>query len=230
MKRWQKVLTGSVLAVCVAASGALWYFQNEVQALKYHLDYSEEEQAALVEQNEERMNEILEQVQVPVSVADSAAQAVMQEQSMPQNKPETIKNQAEKQPAKQPVKSEASKPEQKPGQQNYDPELAGMIGEIYALRTSFTGQLDQLLAEAKQEYIAVPENQRDKQKPVILNKYIKKAGGLEANCDGQMNEILGRMKTHLKKTGGDASLTGEIQKVYENEKALKKAYYMSLAK
>ena len=226
MKRWQKVLTGSVLAVCVAASGALWYFQNEVQALKYHLDYSEEEQAALVEQNEERMNEILEQVQVPVSVADSAAQAVMQEQSMPQNKPETIKNQQAKTEASKPEQ----KPEQKPGQQNYDPELAGMIGEIYALRTSFTGQLDQLLAEAKQEYIAVPENQRDKQKPVILNKYIKKAGGLEANCDGQMNEILGRMKTHLKKTGGDASLTGEIQKVYENEKALKKAYYMSLAK
>ena len=226
MKRWQKVLTGSVLAVCVAASGALWYFQNEVQALKYHLDYSEEEQAALVEQNEERMNEILEQVQVPVSVADSAAQAVMQEQSMPQNKPETIKNQQAKTEASKPEQ----KPEQKPGQQNYDPELAGMIGEIYALRTSFTGQLDQLLAEAKQEYIAVPENQREKQKPVILNKYIKKAGGLEANCDGQMNEILGRMKTHLKKTGGDASLTGEIQKVYENEKALKKAYYMSLAK
>lgn len=227
MKRWEKIILGVFLVLCVGAAGLIWQFQNEIKALQYHLEYSREEQEVLVQENENRMDELLEQVNIPEEVISD-----IKAESVDETKPSTPEVTAQEPPKQEtvknePVKKEPVKPE-KP-QQNYDPELAGMIGEIYALRTSFVGQLDQLLVEARNEYIAVPAEKREKQKSVILNKYIKKAGGLEANCDSQMNEILGRMKTHLKKTGGDTSLVGEIQNVYENEKALKKAYYLSLA-
>ena len=62
----------------------------------------------------------------------------------------------------------------------------------------------------------------------MLNKYIKRAGALESNCDSRMEEILARISAHIKEDGGDSSIVNEIREVYENEKALKKAYYLSL--
>ena len=112
--------------------------------------------------------------------------------------------------------------------QNYDAELAAMVGEIYALRASFIGQLDGLLQQAKAEYSALSPEQREKQKSSLASKYIGLAGNLESSCDSQMEAILSRIQKHLKETGGDTSLIKEIRKVYENEKALKKSYYMSM--
>ena len=82
--------------------------------------------------------------------------------------------------------------------------------------------------QAKAEYGALSPEQREKQKNSLASKYIGLAGSLEANCDSQMEAILSRIQKHLKENGGDTSLVKEIRKVYENEKALKKSYYMSM--
>ncbi len=205
MKRWKKITSGILIAVLAIGIGAVWYFQNELQAMKYYMNYSAEEQLALEQKNEANLKAVLQQANLPTEVFDDST---LSAEEVQQKLQVTVS--------------------QRSNQQTYDAELAGMVGEIYVLRASFTGQLDGLLQQAKEEYISLPEAERDKQKGKLASKYLSMAGSLESSCDAQMEDILSRIEAHLKKTGGDTALVKEIRKAYENEKALKKSYYMSL--
>lgn len=236
MKRWKKIVGGTLVVLVAVGAGAAWHFQNELQAVNYYLRYSQEEQTVLEQENEALLENILQQANLPVEIfndpsltAEEIAQK-LEEQAQGNGYP--TEHQDSDQNA-DPVGSSESRPSNSSSSinttsQNYDAQLAAMVGEIYALRTSFVGQLDGLLQQAKAEYGALSPEQREKQKNSLASKYIGLAGSLEANCDSQMEAILSRIQKHLKENGGDTSLVKEIRKVYENEKALKKSYYMSM--
>lgn len=238
MKRWKKIVGGTLVVLAAAGAGAAWHFQNELQAVNYYLRYSQEEQAALEQENEAMLENVLQQANLPAEIftdpsltAEEIAQkleALAQEQSSAGDKKDGVYTQnaeivgsAENHPSNSSSSINTTS-------QNYDAELAAMVGEIYVLRASFVGQLDGLLQQAKAEYSALSPEQREKQKSSLTSKYIGLAGNLESSCDSQMESILSRIQKHLKETGGDTSLVKEIRKVYENEKALKKSYYMSM--
>lgn len=98
--------------------------------------------------------------------------------------------------------------------------LNELIGQIYVLRSSFVGQLNGLVAQAKQEYV---NGKGSVSKGTILKRYIGIAAGLEGQCDGQMESLLSQIKAELEKTGGDLSLIGQIRSTYQGEKRAKKA-------
>lgn len=123
-----------------------------------------------------------------------------------------------------PVKAE------QPYSQENDAELQAMIGEVYALRTEFTGELDTLLARAKEEYRNLPEENRKSEMVKMGIRYVKIAGNLEKQCDSRMDEILGRMKAHLQEQGQDTSLTKDIRRTYEKEKTQMKSEYLDMVK
>lgn len=256
MRQWKRNILLTMLMIVLAGVGFACVFQNEIQAVMYYLRYTAEEQSALEAENDSRLEEALtnanlskEQIEVESAAEEAQVASPTQpnqasaSEEKPESKPvqqkdpvkqETPKNNAEQK--KEPVKEEQDQKnkedknteQEESNDKEYDAELAAMVGEIYALRTSFVGQLDALLEEAKEEYIALPEEERDKQKMSLVSKYIGIAGGLEKSCDNQMEEILGRIQAHLKETNGDLSLVEEIHQVYKNEKALKKSYYMSM--
>lgn len=226
MKGWKKIVGGGLVVLVAAGAGAAWHFQNELQAVNYYLRYSQEEQAVLEQENEALLENVLQQANLPVEIFNdpslTAEEIVQQLEEKAQQTGTMLENQ-------QSIgKNDGAEETLDPSSQNYDAELAAMVGEIYALRTSFVGQLDGLLQQAKAEYGALSPEQREKQKNSLASKYIGLAGSLEANCDSQMEAILSRIQKHLKENGGDTSLVKEIRKVYENEKALKKSYYMSM--
>ena len=226
MKGWKKIVGGGLVVLVAAGAGAAWHFQNELQAVNYYLRYSQEEQAVLEQENEALLENVLQQANLPVEIFNdpslTAEEIVQQLEEKAQQTGTMLENQ-------QSIgKNDGAEETLDPSSQNYDAELAAIVGEIYALRTSFVGQLDGLLQQAKAEYGALSPEQREKQKNSLASKYIGLAGSLEANCDSQMEAILSRIQKHLKENGGDTSLVKEIRKVYENEKALKKSYYMSM--
>lgn len=253
MKRWKKILGGTLVVLVAAGAGTAWQFRNEIQAMQYFLSYSPEQQQELEQENEKTLEAILEQANLPADVfgdpslsqeeleqklkekEQQAQSSAGNDVSVPSNGSGQAggSNAGTEKPGgnSQQSNSGATVPaEQKPAdsQQTYDAELAAMVGEIYALRSSFTGQLDGLLRQAKSEYAAMSPTEWEKNKKAFVSKYIGLAGGLESSCDSQMEEILGRIESHLKKTGGNTALVKEIRKVYENEKALKKSSYMDM--
>ena len=270
MKRWKKIIGGTLVLLLAVGAGTAWQFRNEIQAVRYFLKYSSAQQQELEQENEKTLEAILEQANLPADVfgdpslsqeeleqklkekeqqaQSSAGNGVSvpsngsgqtsggNDASMSQNGSGGQTSGSNTGTAGSSGNSQQGNPgtavpaEQKPAgdQQTYDAELAAMVGEIYALRNSFTGQLDDLLQQAKAEYGAMSPEDREKKKSALASKYIGLAGSLESSCDSQMEEILGRIQKHLKETGGDPSLVKEIRKVYENEKALKKSSYMEM--
>lgn len=226
MKRWKKIVGGTLVVLVAVGAGAAWHFQNELQAVNYYLRYSQEEQAVLEQENEALLENVLQQANLPVEIFNDPSLTAEEIAQKLEEKAQQTGTMLENQQSI--GKNDGAEGTLDPSSQNYDAELAAMVGEIYALRTSFVGQLDGLLQQAKAEYGALSPEQREKQKNSLASKYIGLAGSLEANCDSQMEAILSRIQKHLKENGGDTSLVKEIRKVYENEKALKKSYYMSM--
>lgn len=227
MARWKKIVSVLLLLVIVAGIGTALLFQNEIQAVLYYLQYSTEEQEALKQANEEKMTTVLEQA----NLSKEQIEQVSEEETIISSDPvETSMVASEKSSYTQKKNTikESTTQKETAANQAYDAELAAMVGEIYALRTSFVGQLDDLLSQAKAEYIALPSEERETKKLKLVSKYVALAGGLEKSCDNQMEDILSRIQSHLKETEGDLSLIDEIRQVYKEEKALKKSYYLSL--
>ena len=234
MKRWKKIVSGVLVALVAVGAGAAWHFQNELQAVHYYLRYSQEEQAVLEQENEVLLENVLQQANLPVEIFNdpslTAEELAQKLEEQAQENGYSIENGdgMYKQNANPAGNVENVSSHSSSASQGYDAQLAAMVGEIYALRASFVGQLDGLLQQAKAEYSTLSPEQREKQKSSLASKYIGLAGSLESSCDSQMEAILSRIQKHLKETGGDTSLVKEIRRVYENEKALKKSYYMSM--
>ena len=196
---------------------------NNIKALTY-MNKSPEQHKELLLENEKKVQEILDKLPAPtikpLSEEDEkklqngeisqeeALSIIMGKNEKPQN------SQQDKKPG--PVKIE----EDNTNEEEYDPErLQNLIAQIYLLRSSFTGQINGLVAQAKQEYI----NQTKKDLPAIAAKYIGIASGLESSCDGQIESLLSQIKTELEKAGADTSMVNDIRSAYYNEKSITKA-------
>lgn len=54
------------------------------------------------------------------------------------------------------------------------------------------------------------------------------AANLESACDANVNAVISELKSILSAAGRDMSLVSSIQTAYNNEKQLKKAYYINM--
>ena len=99
-----------------------------------------------------------------------------------------------------------------------------VIADIYLLRAEYLNEIDALIVEGKKEYVALEkENKGFSAKMDLIQSITDRGNELEANCDSRMNELLVRLESELKQSGGDTGVIKEIQALYKNEKELKKA-------
>lgn len=101
--------------------------------------------------------------------------------------------------------------------------------ELYSLKAYYLGKLGQMEAMVKKDYIALPKEKKNLVgKQEIVSKYIGTATSLLKQCDSQVDKLLKELEQELKKLKADTSIIKTIEASYENEKALKKAYYIKL--
>lgn len=104
------------------------------------------------------------------------------------------------------------------------------IAQMYVLKSSFTSRLDRLFNEAKAYYISLTPEQRKTAKTELMDKYYSQVSALEYECDTKVNAILSELDAELTLTGEDKSIINKIRDAYNQEKSLKKAYYLNLVK
>lgn len=109
--------------------------------------------------------------------------------------------------------------------------VSNRIIEFYSLKAYYLGQLGQMEAKVKKDYAALPKEKKNLVgKKELVSKYMSVASSLLAQCDAKMAELTTQLEKEIKAVGGDTSIIDTIKGAYENEKNLKKAYYMSKLK
>ena len=112
-----------------------------------------------------------------------------------------------------------------------DDYIAKNIIQLYSYKAYYLGQLGQIEKAAKSDYVALPAKDRTLvSKQAIVDKYLGTANALLIECDNKVHSIMNSIEKRLKDNNMDTAIVKQIEKSYEEEKALKKAYYMSLLK
>lgn len=115
----------------------------------------------------------------------------------------------------------------------YQAEIDKLVGEraieLYSLKAYYLGQLGQLEAKVKSDYLSLPKEKRNLiGKKELVTKYMSTAVGLLNQCDAKVENILSELKADIEELNGDTSIIKTIREAYKNEKNLKKAYYIKL--
>ena len=110
----------------------------------------------------------------------------------------------------------------------YQQKLSALIARVYVLREEYLIALDDLQAEAIEDYKSLSASQKRGSKLAdFISKYLSRGTQLEKDCDRKMDAVVREMEAVIKEYGGDMSLVDTVIMTYANEKSLKKAWYMS---
>ena len=133
-------------------------------------------------------------------------------------------------PSQSPSASQSAQPAQSADQGgetsalDAEAELRQLVATMYVLQATYEGKLEAIVQEAIDEYTA-GEHTSENRTRIVYSKY-DALTKLEQECDQKVADVVSRMRELLKATGQSESLADEVQRTYEEEKSLKKAYYI----
>lgn len=221
MKKWKKILLTiiAVLAIVVIAVG-VWQRDN-IGAVVKTITKSADEIAQEMNDTKKKLEEDLKKQNINV-VSDFTAE----EEKKILNGELSVEDAV----ASLNTKYENS---QKNTAKTNNPQADKLIGEktveLYSLKAYYLGQLGQMEKTVKSEYAALPKEKKNLiGKKDMVNRHMSTAVGLMNQCDARVEEILAELKAGLESLNADTSIIKTIRTAYENEKNLKKAYYISL--
>ena len=106
-------------------------------------------------------------------------------------------------------------------------EIAKYILRLYELKGEYLGKAEALIQTARDEFHSLPKDQWNvDNRTKIITKYSKDAYSALTQCDNEVDKICNDLEKYLKDNNADTSIVNEIKKAYEEEKMLKKAYYI----
>lgn len=253
MGKAKKILCG-VLLVAVVGVGALAVWQrNNIRAALSFVRFSQEELEEKLAANDQGIKDAVD-ANPSVTIRDiteeeraalrdgtlTREELVQSLTQKPENKPEPEQSQKPEQtkpeqtpPEHKPEASTQPEPEvpAEPEQSEGEQKINALIAQVYVLREDFLIQLDDLMKQAKADYLALPPEERSKSKLLkMVSSYMSKGLALEKECDAEIEAIATELDQIVREYGGDLSLPQTVYDTYIEEKSLKKAWYMNEVK
>lgn len=252
MKKAGKIALAVVGVVLVAGAITVAVQWNNIKALAYMMTMDTSTLSERAEENRKTLDKAMEDYQIPTytfseeEMAQLASGELSEEEAASRllgqsgsgetettEEPEASQSQApsESPSASQtPSASQSAAPSQSGAQsgdnatQSAEAELRQLVATMYVLQATYEGKLEAIVQEAIDEYTAGEHTSENRTK-IVYSKY-DALTKLEKECDQKVADIVARMRELLKATGQSESLADEVQKTYEEEKSLKKAYYI----
>ena len=252
MKKAGKIALAVAGVVLVAGAVTVAVQWNNIKALSYMMTMDTGTLSQRAEENRKTLDKAMEDYQIPAytfseeEMAQLASGELSEEEAASRllgqsgsgetetaEEPEPSQSQApsESPSASQtPSASQSAAPSQSASQsgdnatQEAEAELRQLVATMYVLQATYEGKLEAIVQEAIDEYTAGEHTSENRTK-IVYSKY-DALTKLEKECDQKVADIVARMRELLKATGQSESLADEVQKTYEEEKSLKKAYYI----
>jgi len=214
------VLIASVLILTIGIIVGIWQYNNIMVIVKT-LTTSGDEIAQEIDKSKKDFEKEV-QAKYPLVISDLTAEEerkLMKGELSVEDAVATLTQKYE----------DAKKTSVKVSQAEVDRLIGDKAIELYSLKAYYLGQLGQLEASVKTDYLALPKEKRNLiGKQELVSKYMNTALGLLKQCDARVEELLAELKTGLEAINADTSIIQTIRDAYENEKNLKKAYYIKL--
>lgn len=246
MKKAGKIALAVVGVVLVAGAITVAVQWNNIKALNYMMTMDTGTLSQRAEENRETLEKAMEDYQIPVytfseeemaqlasgelSEEEAASRLLGQSGSGETGTTEGPGASQSQEPSQAPSSSQSAAPSQSASQsgdnatQEAEAELRQLVATMYVLQATYEGKLEAIVQEAIDEYTAGEHTSENRTK-IVYSKY-DALTKLEKECDQKVADIVARMRELLKATGQSESLADEVQKTYEEEKSLKKAYYI----
>lgn len=125
------------------------------------------------------------------------------------------------------VVKEPPKTQENVNKTDHSEEISQCIADMYVLKSEFVSRLDAIFSEASTYYKSASDSEKESTKSNLIKIYYPKVSALESECDKKVDDVVSKLKKYLAEDGKDSSLVDKIYEAYENEKTLKKAYYMN---
>jgi len=110
-----------------------------------------------------------------------------------------------------------------------DDAISTGVSRMYALKAKYVSKLGEIERSVHDEYTNLPkEKQNESSKKNIIMKSLNSVAEMEEKCDNEVAVTLSVLETELKKLNGDTEIVDILKEAYENEKEIKKSYYLSL--
>lgn len=236
MKKAGKIALGVVGVLILAGAVTVAWQWNNVKAAAYMLTMDKATLDTKLEENRQTLSSAMQQYQIPeytfsqeeiaqltdgtLSAEEAAARLLEEEQQSdaPEAQPgtEPAATQSSTQPTPAPTASGGSTAEEE--------EIRQLIATMYVLQATYVGKLEAIVQDAIDEYTAGEHTEENRTK-VVYSKY-EELTALEQECDSKVAAVVSRLRELLKATGQDDSLAKEVENTYQEEKSLKKAYYI----
>lgn len=231
MKKGVKIALCAVGVIVVCGAAAVAWQWNNLKAAGYMLTMDKETLDSRLEENRKVLDSAMEEYQLPTYTfspeeraqlasgeldSDAAAARLLE----PPAAEETA--QPEESPAAQ-TQADAGETEADSYEEEYA-EIRQLIAQMYVLQATYVGKLEAVVQSAIDEYMAGEHTDENRTK-VVYSKF-EELTALEKECDGKVEAVVSRLRELLKATGQDDTLAQEVERTYEEEKSLKKAYYL----
>ena len=232
MKQKRRIWPWILLTVVVLLGGVLFWQRDNLRALYLYRTQTAEELAQAAFSAQQQESEALQEYHVTVQdLTPEEEKQLVQGTLTPQDVQNRLVSEAGDGSGEAPPPVEKV-PQSSAGQsasKAVDEIVNRYVAQAYSLKAAYLGKLGTLYSSAVGEYSALPKDQRTaSKKKEIAMSYSWEASCDESDCDAEMKTLLDRMKQELKEAGADTSVVDTIRQAYRDQKAGKKAYYLSL--
>lgn len=234
MKKAFKIL-GVVLLIVLIAIGALAFKHRKYISAFIEAKYSSSEQIKeKIAQNDEKLKKELEGYMPDMYreyTEDEKAQIESGEVSEKEIMAKIISENlsAEDKESGKKVTDNTPQKTPEPEKPSADKIIAGYVSQMYSLEGKYVGGIEGVISRAHAEYVKTAEHEKDTAAMAAVGaKYIGEIYALESSCDGEVESILANLRSELEAIGADTSVVSTMREAYNNEKQLKRSYYMGL--
>lgn len=108
-------------------------------------------------------------------------------------------------------------------------DTASYIAKLYVVKSRFLSELTSIEKSIRNQYVSLPEEKQiPSERQRIAGQYIRTVAAMEVECDKEVDAILDELKAELTAAGMDTTMADNLLKAYNEEKSLKKAYYLDV--